>query len=109
MVTGDHDPRIVIENMEMVDKINQDKAIEIYKQRFANPADFTFVFVGNIDPNDKETQKLLATYLGGLKTSKKKRITRKLPTPKGKINNYFKRDMQTKKHQTASNTLGDAI
>lgn len=104
MVTGDHDPRIVIENMEMVDKINQDKAIEIYKQRFANPADFTFVFVGNIDPNDKETQKLLATYLGGLKTSKKKENYEKVyrSTPKGKINNYFKRDMQTKK---ASNRI----
>ena len=99
-----NDPRVIIQNMEMIDKINQDKAIEIYKQRFANPADFTFLFVGNIDPNDKATQKLLATYLGGLKTAKAKETYDNVYrfTPKGKIKNYFNREMQTKK---ASNRI----
>lgn len=102
--TSGNDPRVLIQNMQMIDKINQDKAIEIYKQRFANPADFTFVFVGNIDPNDKATQKLLATYLGGLKTAKAKETYDKVYrfTPKGKIKNYFNREMQTKK---ASNRI----
>lgn len=106
IVSADHDPRVVLQTLDMVDKLDQDKAIEIYKERFANPADFTFVFVGNIDPNDKETQKLLATYLGGLKTAKKakkenyEKVYR--TSPKGKVNNYFKREMQTKK---ASNRI----
>lgn len=73
--TSGNDPVVLIQNMQMIDKINQDKSIEIYKQRFANPADLPFVFVGNIDPNDKATQKLLATYLGGLKTAKAKKPT----------------------------------
>ncbi len=106
MTTSNHDPRVVLQNMEMIEKINQDKAIEIYKQRFANPADFTFIFVGNIDPNDKETQKLLTTYLGSLKTTntktKEKFEKNYRSTPKGKVNNYFNREMQTKK---ASNRI----
>lgn len=104
MTTSGHDPRIIIQDMKMIDRINQDKGIEIYKQRFANPADFTFIFVGNIDPNDLETQRLLTTYLGGLKTTKNKENYEKVyrNTPKGKVNNYFKREMQTKK---ASNRI----
>lgn len=105
MTTSGHDPRIIVQNLAMLDKIDQDKAIDIFKQRFANPADFTFVFVGNIDPNDKETQKLLTTYLGGLKTSKGKKETYKnvyKGIPKGKVNNYFTKEMQTKK---ASNRI----
>jgi zinc protease len=104
MTTSGHDPRIIIQDMKMIDRINQDKGIEIYKQRFANPADFTFIFVGNIDPNDPETQRLLTTYLGGLKTTKNKENYEKVyrNTPKGKVNNYFKREMQTKK---ASNRI----
>lgn len=104
MTTTGHDPRVILQNLQMIDKLDQDKAIEIYKQRFANPADFTFVFVGNIDPNNKETQKLLATYLGGLKTTKAKETYDKVykTTPKGEVKNYFNREMQTKK---ASNRI----
>lgn len=104
MTISDHDPRVLIQNLKLLEKIDQDKAIEFYKQRFANPADFTFVFVGNIDPNDKATQKLLATYLGGLKTSKAKESYDKVykDVPKGKVNAYFTREMQTKK---ASNRI----
>ena len=52
-----HDPRTMLMTPELIDKVSQDKALEIYKQRFANPASFTFIFVGNIDPQNKETQK----------------------------------------------------
>ncbi len=99
-----NDPRLVLVNLEMLDKIDQDKAIEIYKERYANPADFTFIFVGNIDPNDKATQDLIETYLGGLKTTKEKESFDKVynETPKGFVKNYFKREMQTKK---ASNRI----
>lgn len=105
LTVSNHDPRTIIQNLSMLDKINQEKAIEIYKQRFANPADFTFLFVGNIDPNDKNTQKLFETYLGGLTTDKKsieKYDDVYKPTPKGIVKNYFKREMATKK---ASNRI----
>ena len=102
MTISSNDPRTILQDLAMLDKIDQDKALAIYKERFANPADFTFIFVGNINPDDKETQKLLATYLGGLKTSKKKEqyddVYRRMP--KGKVDNKFQREMETK---TASN------
>jgi len=49
---------------EDFDKINLDRAIEIYKQRFANAADFTFLFVGAID--EENIKPLLEKYLGSL-------------------------------------------
>ncbi|MFV0392376.1 MAG: M16 family metallopeptidase [Paludibacteraceae bacterium] len=110
LTTSDHDPRTIIQNMKMLDAINQDKAIEIYKQRFANPGDFTFVFVGNIDPNDKAIQQLLTTYLGGLKTTKGKKETYDKvyrPAPKGMVKNYFNREMQTKKASNRIQYTGD--
>lgn len=49
---------------EELNAISQDKAIDIYKERFANAADFTFFFVGNIDL--EKVTPLLETYLGSL-------------------------------------------
>ena len=99
LTLSSHDPRTVLFTTEMIDKVDQDKALAIYKERFANPADFTFIFVGNIDPYNKDTQKLLATYLGGLKTKKgvEKWDNVNLPTPKGKVNNYFTKEMKVRK------------
>lgn len=112
MTTTDHDPRTILPSAQLADQIDQDKAIEIYQQRFANPADFTFVLVGNIDPNNSQTIDLLTQYLGTLKTNKTNKETysnsyRKTPT--GKIKNYFTQEMQDKKAsnriQYTTNTL----
>ena len=46
---------------------NYDRAFEIYKERFANPADFIFTFVGNFD--QKIMRDFLELYLGSLPTS----------------------------------------
>ena len=50
-----------------LDKVDFNRAIEIYKERFANPADFTYVFVGNFD--EKVMEDYLCLYLGSLKTN----------------------------------------
>jgi zinc protease len=51
-------------------RINDQRALEIYKQRFGDATGFTFVIVGKFDlPTIKP---LLATYLGSLKSSGKK-------------------------------------
>src|SRR5690606_16798153 len=47
-----------------LDQIQLDKALDIYKERFANAADFTFTFVDIFDV--EEIKPLLATYLGSL-------------------------------------------
>ena len=50
--------------VKMLDEINPDKALSIYKERFKDASDFTFVFVGNIDTT--AFKPLVETYLGGL-------------------------------------------
>jgi zinc protease len=55
---------------EFVDKVNLDTALAIYKDRFADAGDFTFVIVGNVDL--KLLQPLAETYLGSLPTKHRK-------------------------------------
>lgn len=45
-------------------KINLDRALEIYKERFGNADGFTFIFVGSFDTS--KLKELVATYLGSL-------------------------------------------
>lgn len=55
---------------EVVEKVDLDRALAIYRDRFAEPGDFTFVFVGNIDL--AQLKRLSAVYLGSLPTKKRK-------------------------------------
>jgi len=52
-------------------EVNFDRAMQIYKERFANPADFTFFFVGNYD--EKEMKDFVELYLGSMKTEPAKK------------------------------------
>lgn len=47
-----------------LESIKLDKAFEIYQQRFGNPGDFTYFFVGNISVDSAE--RYLATYVASL-------------------------------------------
>ena len=104
MMASDHSDRTIILNKELLTKVSLDKALEVYKTRFANPADFIFFFVGNVDPADKAFQTQVCTWLGGLKTCKKLEIAAddKVRVSLGKNQNYFTRQMETK---TASNRI----
>ena len=104
MMASNYSARTMILNKDLLAKVSLDKALEIYKARFANPADFTFIFVGNVDPADKAFQAQVCTWLGGLKTSKKleKAADDKVRVATGVQKNYFTRQMETK---TASNRI----
>lgn len=104
MMQSNHDKRVVLFNRQTLDKIDQAKALEAYRQRFANPADFTFFFTGNIDPDDKATQKAICTWIGGIKGKNlhEDYIDNGERTPRGNVKNYFKREMTT---HTASNRI----
>ncbi|MDR0988446.1 MAG: insulinase family protein [Prevotellaceae bacterium] len=65
---GSAHPRLVYMQPEMVDEINYDRILEIWRQRFANAGDFTFFFVGNID--SEKDKALIAKYLGALPKEK---------------------------------------
>ncbi len=105
MMSTNHSPRTILFNNEMLDRVSLDKALEVYKARFANPADFTFVFVGNINPKDPKVQELICTWLGGMKTKKCKHeevIDHHITVTMGQQKNYFSRAMET---TTASNRI----
>ena len=105
VMTNNHSERAPLYNMALLEKVNLDKALEIYKARFANPADFTFVFVGNIDPKDQKVQELICQWLGGLKTKKNCHegvIDHHITVALGLQKNYFSRQMET---TTASNRI----
>ena len=67
-ITMQHHPRVLPSNLEILDKVNYPTVLKIYKERFANPADFTFLFVGNLEADTLKP--LVEKYLGGLKTTK---------------------------------------
>ena len=104
MMATNHSPRTVLMNLETMERLSLDKAMAVYQARFANPADFTFVFVGNINPKDPQVRDLLCQWLGSLKTSKSREevIDHHETVALGIQKNYFSRKMET---TTASNRI----
>jgi zinc protease len=104
MMSTNHSERTILFDTAMLNQVKLDRALAIYKERFANPADSTFVFVGNIDPNDAKIQTLICQWLAGLKTKKNREeiIDHHITVTPGKQKNYFSRPMET---TTASNRI----
>jgi zinc protease len=55
---------------EVLQKVELDKSLAIYKDRFGDAGDFTFVFVGNVDL--EKMKPLVETYLGSLPSAGRK-------------------------------------
>src|SRR5574344_158866 len=55
---------------DVLSKVDYERAFYLYQERFANPADFTFVFTGNFD--EKILAEYLETYVASLPTTDKK-------------------------------------
>ncbi len=72
--TYNNDPymkQMITFDEEYLKQVNFDRAVQIYKERFANPADFTFFFVGNYD--EKQMKEFVELYLGSMKTNPDKK------------------------------------
>jgi zinc protease len=83
-------PRTIIQNNEMLEKVDLEKIRQIYSERFRNASGFTFFIVGNID---EDTAKLMVEkYIGSLHGYSKKEIfiDRNVRPPKGR----FVKDIQ---------------
>jgi zinc protease len=61
--------------------INQQRALEIYKERFGNANGFTFVLVGKFDV--ATINRLIATYLGSLPSTQQKSTFKDVGTAAG--------------------------
>ena len=88
-------PRALRAKAWMMDEIDYDRAIQIYRERFANARDFDFFFTGNID---EETMiPLIAKYIGSLPVKKGKKENWKdinMDINPGKIVNIFEKEME---------------
>ncbi|HWN94176.1 MAG TPA: insulinase family protein [Methylomirabilota bacterium] len=92
---GDH-PRHRPMTMEMLKELDREAALRIYRERFANAGDFTFVFVGAFKPGD--LRPLVQTYLASLPASDRKESGRHVgDDPKrGKLNVEVKKGIEPK-------------
>ena len=70
MVLYNNHPLVKRMKAEDYDKINYAKALKMAAERFADPNNFVFTFVGNIDPATFEP--MAAQYLGGMEAKKNK-------------------------------------
>ena len=92
-----HHPRAIQMKADMIDKIDYDKLMEMYKDRYKDASDFTFILVGNIDiAKDKV---LIAEYLGALPATNRKETFKdtKMEMRKGVYKNEFIRQQETPK------------
>ena len=78
-----------------LDRINYDRLLEIYRERFANAKDFEFYLVGDV--NADSVAPLLAKYLGALpvKGKKEKYNTIDQRITKGERECYFTKEQDT--------------
>ena len=92
---------------DMIDQTDYNRIMEMYKDRFKEAGDFTFLFVGNI--NLEEAKPLIETYLGGLPTINRKESYQdiKLDIQKGTRKNLFEKQMETPKATVISIISGD--
>lgn len=94
MMYGYH-PRYFNMKPEMVDQINYDRIIEMYKERFADAGDFRFYFVGNVDI--EKVKPLIEQYLGALPSTGRKETFRDnhMNIAKGILENTYAKEQQT--------------
>ncbi len=85
MMTQNHPRAGGLPKPEDFDKINLDRSIQIYKERFANAGDFTFLFVGSFE--EEAIRPLLEKYIGSLSGSTQKETFKDLGIrpPAGKV------------------------
>ena len=88
-------PRALRTRAEDMDRVNYDRVMEIYKERFADANDFEFFLVGDLDADT--IAPLLAKYLGALpvlKGSEKSKFVDLNMVP-GEHENVFEKQMET--------------
>lgn len=90
-------PRAIRMKADMIDKIDYQKIMDMYKDRFKDVSDFTFMFVGNID--EEKDLPLIAEYLGALPSINRKETFKdvKMDMRQGMYKNEFVKELGTPK------------
>lgn len=102
-----YSPRTLLFGEEFVKNIDFNRASEIYKERFSNASDFTFIFVGNVD--EKKHLPMIQKYIGNISSTGNKEVfvDHKMGPAKGKTSKIFKRKMAVPKTTVTYALSGD--
>jgi zinc protease len=95
-VMGNYNYRAMPMSVEKIEKVQAEKAMQIFRERFADVSDFTFTFVGSFD--NEKIKPLVSQYLGGLPTQKKVENwhDRGIVPPAGQISKIVKKGTEDK-------------
>lgn len=107
LILADRNPRKEPMSVERLQKINFEKAKEIYLDRFADASDFTFVFTGNIDL--EKAKPLFETYLASLPSINRNENWKdnNVRYPEGKLTKVIEKELETQKNTIFINVNGD--
>jgi len=95
-----NNPRALRVKAEDMDKIDYARAMQIASERYANAADFKFVFTGSID--EATMIPMIEQYIGSLPAGgkKEKRKDVKMDVTKGSVDKVFDKEMEVPKATT---------
>ncbi len=86
IITQNNPRTIAVPSEAQLNQINLDRSLAIFKDRFADASDFTYLMVGNFKVDD--VLPMLEKYIGGLPSIKRKETFRDITPkfPKGLVN-----------------------
>ncbi|SMO61206.1 zinc protease [Saccharicrinis carchari] len=92
-----YNPRNLLFNEDFVNQLDYDKAVAIYKDRFQDASDFTFIFVGNIEL--ERDMPLIKKYIGNLSASERTEtwVNHKIKPAPGASARVIEREMEVPK------------
>lgn len=90
-------PRAIRLKADMVDRIDYAKIMDMYRDRFKDASDFTFIFVGNIDA--EAIKPLIETYIASLPSINRQETFKdnRMDMRKGEYKNIFSKQLETPK------------
>ena len=97
LVSSNYHPRHLLFNEKFLSNINYDKAVAVYKDRFQDASDFTFIFVGALDM--EKDFSLIKKYVGNLTSSNRKEnwVNHNIKPAKGTTFRTIEREMEVPK------------
>ena len=64
LISNDHHPRAMVFDLDYLDGVDLETVERVYRDRLQDASDFTFLFVGYMDPD--EARPLIETYIGAI-------------------------------------------
>jgi zinc protease len=106
VMMANHNKRVTPMTYKLLDEVTFEKIRAIYTDRFCDPGNFTFQFVGKINPD--QVKPLFERYLASLPTIKRNDLYKdnNIRPPKGSVINDFKRENKTPRSSVFVNFNG---